>query len=128
MLSLVIAATFAIFLLIFIFQRNLYQAFWDDFIYKYYIGPIKADAGTDRQIEAGYNIINTLSYGIFLALGLVGVYKLLKSLDVKIDARFVTATTFFIMAGSILRVLEDADLFKRPFVYIFISPYSKFLD
>ena len=70
-----------------------------DFIQQYYIDPIK--------YNTGYNIVNTLTYAVILIIAIIGVYKLLKRMNVKIDKNFFYAVIPFIAFGSILRVYED---------------------
>ncbi|MCL7412473.1 MAG: DUF63 family protein [ANME-2 cluster archaeon] len=84
------------------------------FIYQYYIDPIIYDTG--------YNPVNTVTWAIILGLCLFGVLKLLDKLDVKADWDFVKAIIPFILAGSTLRVFEDAELFSPPLQYLFITP------
>ncbi|MBW6517697.1 MAG: DUF63 family protein [ANME-2 cluster archaeon] len=84
------------------------------FIYQYYIDPIIHDTG--------YNPVNTVTWAIILGLCLFGVLKLLDKLDVKADWDFVKAIIPFILAGSTLRVFEDAELFSPPLQYLFITP------
>lgn len=84
------------------------------FIYQYYIDPIIYDTG--------YNPVNTVTWAIILGLCLFGVLKLLDKLDVKADWDFVKAIIPFIVAGSTLRVFEDAELFRPPLQYLFITP------
>ena len=84
------------------------------FIYKYYIDPIIYDTG--------YNPVNTVTWAIILGLCLFGVLKLLDKLNVKADWDFVKAIIPFIVAGSTLRVFEDAELFSPPLQYLFITP------
>lgn len=84
------------------------------FIYKYYIDPIIYDTG--------YNPVNTVTWAIILGLCLFGVLKLLDKLNVKADWDFVKAIIPYIIAGSTLRVFEDAELFNPPLQYLFITP------
>ncbi|MDF1532030.1 MAG: DUF63 family protein [ANME-2 cluster archaeon] len=84
------------------------------FFYQYYIDPIIYDTG--------YNPVNTVTWAIILGLCLFGVLKLLDKLDVKADWDFVKAIIPFILAGSTLRVFEDAELFSPPLQYLFITP------
>lgn len=103
--------------------------FWDSFIWKYYWGPIEADATgeTVEGIKAGYNIVNTITYGLILSLFLFGIYKLLKKLEVAVNLRFLFALSPFLILGSVDRVLEDSELFKKPIIYLFISPIIYFI-
>lgn len=103
--------------------------FWEKFIWKYYFGPIEADA-SDKVIEGikpGYNTVNTITYGLILTLFIFGIYKLLLELEIKVDLKFFLGVLPFIILGSISRVLEDSKLFKKPFIYLFISPIIYFL-
>ncbi|MCD4808996.1 MAG: DUF63 family protein [Methanosarcinales archaeon] len=85
-----------------------------DFVYKYYIDPIISDAG--------YNPVNTITWAILLGLCLFGVLKLLEKMDVRADWEFTKVIIPYIIAGSTLRVIEDAELFEPPIKYLFITP------
>ena len=89
------------------------------FIRHYYINPIVYDTE--------YNPVDTITYAIILGLCLFGVLRLLKKLDVKIDERFILATSPYIILGSVLRVAEDAEIFEAPIRYLFITPLIYFL-
>ncbi|MCK4938487.1 MAG: DUF63 family protein [Methanosarcinales archaeon] len=89
------------------------------FIYKYYIDPIIYDTG--------YNQVNTVTWAIILGLCLFGVLKLLDKLNVNADWDFVKTIIPYIIAGSTLRVFEDAELFNPPLQYLFITPPIYFL-
>jgi len=90
-----------------------------EFIQKYYIDPIIYDTG--------YNPVNTLTWGIVLVLCLIGIFKLMRSMKVEMDRRFVFAVSPFILVGSTLRVLEDLEVFSPPLKYFFITPQIYFL-
>ncbi len=111
------------------------ELFWDKFIYRYYWGPVEVDAlesGPKVQsdgyvIDQGYTLISEITYGIILILALLGIYKLLKRFKIQIDVRFVLSVLPYFFLGGTLRVLEDAELYKEPFVYLFISPLIYFV-
>lgn len=88
------------------------------YIDKYYISGIINDTS--------YNIIDTLTYAIVLGISLFWVLKLLGKLNVKIDTRFLTSITPYVIAGSSLRVLEDSGLFAPPLRYLFVTPLIYF--
>lgn len=90
-----------------------------EFIQVYYINPIVYDTE--------YNPVDTVTYAITLGLCLFLVLRLLKRLDVKINERFILAVSPFMFVGSILRVMEDAEIFEAPIRYLFISPLIYFL-
>jgi len=104
------------------------RLFYDQWIWKYYWGPIVSDAAghsiTYNGINAqeGYTIISELTYGVILVIALYAIYKLLKKLDIIVDWRFCLALMPYIIFGPVTRVLEDADYFNIPSVYWFISP------
>ncbi|MDY6964561.1 MAG: DUF63 family protein [Halobacteriota archaeon] len=91
----------------------------NEFIQKYYINPIVYDTK--------YNPVDTITYAVILGLCLFLVLRLLKRLDVKIDERFILAVSPYMFVGSILRVMEDAEIFEAPVRYLFISPLIYFL-
>jgi len=90
-----------------------------DFVVKCYIDPIVYDTG--------YNPVNTLTWGILLGISLFGLLKLLEKWGVAIDKRFVLATVPYVLAGSTLRVMEDAGIFTPPLSYLFVTPLIYFV-
>ena len=70
-----------------------------EFFGKYFIEPIYQ--GT------GYNLVNTLTYSIFLIIGVIFTYKLIKKFDIKIDKNFFVGIIPFIFFGGLLRSFED---------------------
>ena len=104
--------------------------FYDQWIWKYYWGPIVADANPDATTaiyngvvaSEGYTLVSEITYGIILIISLYVIYKLLKKLKIIIDWKFCLALMPYILFGPVSRVLEDADFFNIPSVYWFISP------
>jgi len=104
--------------------------FYDQWIWKYYWGPLVADANPNASTAIhngivateGYTLISEITYGLLLIISLFGIYNLLKKLKIIIDWRFCLALMPYIIYGPVSRVLEDADYFSIPFVYWFISP------
>jgi len=111
------------------------EIFWEKFIYRYYWGPVEIDAKeldpivqTDGYvIDQGYTLISEITYGIILILALFGIYRLLERFKIQIDLRFVLSVLPFFFLGGTLRVLEDAELFRDPHVFFFISPLIYFV-
>jgi uncharacterized membrane protein len=89
------------------------------FVNKYYIEPIIYDSG--------YNPVNTLTWALILGVCVFGVIKLLDRMKVEVDERFIYSIIPFILAGSSLRVLEDANAFSAPLKYLFITPNIYFV-
>jgi len=104
------------------------SAFYDQWIWKYYWGPVVADAAGGSavyngvRVNEGYTLVSEITYGIILVIALYAIYKLLKKLKIIVDWRFALALMPYIFFGPVSRVLEDAEYFTEPFVYWFISP------
>jgi len=104
------------------------RIFYDNWIWKYYWGPIVADATTGTAVyngiaaKEGYTIISEITYGIILIFSLYAIYKLLKKLKITVDWRFALALMPYILFGPVTRTLEDTGYFNEPAVYWFISP------
>ena len=76
----------------------------------------------------GYNIYNTITYGIIFAIAVFATYKLLKRLKLQIDRRFLIGIFPFIIMGSVLRVMEDAMEFSMNPKFVFLcSPIIYFV-
>lgn len=105
---------------------------YDQWIWKYYWGPVVADASghpvayNGVTAQEGYTILSELTYGIILICALYGLYKLLKRLDIRIDWYFCVALIPYILFGPVTRVLEDTNYYTEPFVFWFISPLIYF--
>ncbi len=84
-------------------------------IYKYYVEPIISDSG--------YNIVNTVTWALILGGMLLLIIRLFRRLEISLDERFVFATAPYILVGSSLRVVEDAELVAAPFKYLLITPF-----
>ena len=102
--------------------------FYDQWIWKYYWGPVVADAAgatafhNGIQANEGYTLVSEITYGIILVIALYAIYKLLKRLKITVDWKFALALMPYILFGPISRVLEDTGYFSEPFIYWFISP------
>ncbi len=82
-----------------------------DFIQKYYIDPITQGGG--------YNVVNTLTYGILVVIATWLTYKLLEKLKIKIDGNFVTAFAPWIVFGTLIRLFEEAGISSS---YFLVTP------
>jgi uncharacterized membrane protein len=89
------------------------------FVQKYYIDPIIYDTG--------YNPVDTITWAIVLGLAILGLIKLLSRWNLLMDERLLLSTLPYILAGSSLRVIEDADLALAPWRYLLITPLIFFL-
>ncbi|MEM2924896.1 MAG: DUF63 family protein [Methanocellales archaeon] len=84
------------------------------FIYKYYVYPVIYDQP--------YNIVNTLTYAIVLCFAIFGILRLLHYFHVEVSDRFIFSVSPYILAGSSLRVIEDAEIVQPPLKYFLITP------
>ena len=89
------------------------------FVQKYYIDPIIYDTS--------YNPVDTITWAIILGLAIIGLLKLLGRLNILMDERLLLSTLPYILAGSSLRVVEDANLALAPWRYLLIRPLIFFL-
>lgn len=95
-----------------------------DFIYKYYIDPI-------RYGEA-YNVVDTLTYAIILVLGVYILYRWLSSstylaeAGFMFDGRFILFTVPYIVLGGLLRVIEDTGMITSDWRFLLITPLIYF--
>lgn len=72
----------------------------------------------------GYNVINTSTYAIILIIMAYLIFHILKKLKIKIDKNLAFAIIPYIIFGSALRVLRDANILKG---YLFTTPLIYFL-
>ena len=87
--------------------------------YKYYIEPIIYDSG--------YNPVNTITWAILLGISILGLTRVFRRMDLKMDEHLVLYTLPYVLAGSSLRVIEDAGMIKPPASYMLITPLIYFL-
>ncbi|MDO9539140.1 MAG: DUF63 family protein [Methanocalculus sp.] len=85
-----------------------------DFIYKYYIDPI-------RYGEA-YTLVDTLTYAAILIVSVYLVYRWLKRTGIAINSDFVLATIPFVILGGLLRVVEDTGMIGSDLKFLLITP------
>jgi uncharacterized membrane protein len=90
-----------------------------DWIYRYYIHPIIYDTS--------YNPVDTITWAVVLGLAILGLVKLFRHYRLAIDEQLVLSTLPYILAGSSLRVIEDAELLEPPWSYLLITPLIFFL-
>ncbi len=96
-----------------------------EFIEQYFIKPI--------YTSEGYNIYNTIVYGVLLLAGAYAAVKLLRRLGVKMDEKLFFAALPFVVLGGVLRGLEEfaritgagllpvSALFLTPGIYLLVA-------
>lgn len=83
------------------FFLDLYTSdIMNEFIYKYFLDPINSNTG--------YNLINTLTYGIIAIICVYLIFKILERYKVKIEKEFIYGTLSFVLLGSTMRVVTDS--------------------
>lgn len=111
-----------------LFPRQVY----DQFIWKYYWGPVAADGegaecavreGGDTSYlfdstacanasgvvaEPGYTVVSTVSYAVLLVVLIAGVYFLIQHLDIEAKITALYALFPWVLFGGALRTVEDA--------------------
>ena len=90
-----------------------------DFIYKYYIDPIR--------LGQPYNIVDTLTYAIILVISVYLVYRWLRRSGVALDEHFVLATIPYVVLGGLLRVVEDTGMMESDLRFLLITPLIFFV-
>ncbi len=77
----------------------------EEFFRRYFVEPI--------YTGEGYNVYNTLVYGLVLGFGLIALERIVVRLGVKVDWRFLRATLPFLAFAAFSRSLVDAELLPR---------------
>jgi uncharacterized membrane protein len=90
-----------------------------EFIYKYYIDPIR--------YGQPYSIIDTITYALVLVVSLYLVYRWLKRADVRIDQAFTLATLPYVVLGGLLRVVQDTGVIQSDLQFLLVTPLIFFV-
>lgn len=104
------------------------DSFYHPIVWRYYYGPIVADA-SGGPVESGgvvarpgYNPVNTITWAIVLAIALWNVKESFERRRVLLTRPIVVSFLPVIAAGGTLRGLIDADWIPEPWAYAFITP------
>jgi uncharacterized membrane protein len=102
---------------------------YDEFVWKYYWGPIKADAENRASLlhdgveaHSGYNVVNTLTWAALLGVCILGIAQMLVKFRTPMDDKLIVGATAWVVVGSAAHVLEDAGLLSGWLQYLFITP------
>lgn len=85
-----------------------------EFLYKYYIDPIR--------YGQPYTLVDTLTYALILIAAVYIVYRGLRRYRIAIDSELVLATMPFAILGGLLRVVEDTGMITSDFRFLLITP------
>lgn len=104
------------------------EAVYDAFVWRYYYGPIVADAAgvpVERggvTAVAGYNLVNTLTWAVVLGVALWNLLDVFRRHRLSLERPLVYATVPTIVAAGTIRGLVDLDWLPEPWAYLFITP------
>lgn len=89
------------------------------FFNTYYVQPLCSPVG-------GYNIYNTLTYGLLTAFVAFLLYRLFMSLKVNIDLHFFFGASMYVLLGSFWHVFEDTapkcmPYLEAPIIYLLFA-------
>ena len=96
-----------------------------EFIYKYYIDPIR--------YGQPYNVVDTLTYALILVLGVYIFYRWLMSsrylnrIRLTIDTAFILATLPYVVLGGVLRVVQDTGMIQGDIQFLLVTPLIYFV-
>ncbi|QYZ78786.1 DUF63 family protein [Methanofollis formosanus] len=90
-----------------------------DFIYKYYIDPIR--------YGQAYTVVDTLTYAIILIIAVYLVYRGLQRFGISVDRKFVLSTIPYVVLGGLLRVVEDTGMITSDVRFLLITPLIFFV-
>jgi uncharacterized membrane protein len=90
-----------------------------DFIYKYYIDPIR--------YEQPYNTVETITYALILIAAVYLIYRWFKKSGFPLDGPFVLATLPYIIFGGMLRVVQDAGMIQSDLQFLIVTPLIYFV-
>jgi len=93
-----------------------------DFLYNYYIDPVLGEASSD----SGYNIPNTLTYALLLALFAVSLAAWLRYLGIDASDATLLALIPYVFWAALGEVVEDASMFDASLESYFVSPAIHF--
>ena len=89
-----------------------------DFVYQYYLNPIIGESTGD----SGYNMVNTMTYGIVLAMFAVALSGWLRHLGIDGSDMTLLALLPFVLWAALGEVVEDAQMFGELLSAWFVSP------
>ncbi len=90
-----------------------------EFIYKYYIDPIR--------YGQPYTLVDTLTYALILILCVWLIYRWLSARNIPIDRGFVYALIPWVVFGGFLRVIEDTGMITSDWHILLITPIIFFV-
>jgi len=99
------------------------ELIWDGFLDPYVWEPVVGDATAG---DTGYNVTNTALFAILLFTFVIAISGMLRIADLPARPATILALVPWVVLASVLRVLEDADLFADGPDRLLISPLIHF--
>ncbi len=100
-----------------------------EFLLRYIIGPVLADARNVQQTEVmgvtavpGYNPYNTVFYVLLTGVLLYSVYRYLDLRDLGLGAETAVYSSPFLLLGGVLRFIEDAGAVSPGLSVFLVTP------
>ncbi|MFL2958451.1 MAG: DUF63 family protein [Candidatus Thalassarchaeaceae archaeon] len=93
-----------------------------DFITDYYVNPVLDESGGD----AGYNVTNTITYAVVLALFVAALSAWLRILEIDPSDATLLALLPYVFWAALGEVVEDANMFDSSMAPLFVSPSIHF--
>jgi len=90
-----------------------------DFLYKYYIDPIR--------YEQPYNTVETITYALILIVAVYLLYRWFRKSGFPLDGPFVLATIPYIIFGGVLRVVQDTHMIQGDIQFAIVTPFIYFV-
>ncbi|PKL60635.1 MAG: hypothetical protein CVV33_01650 [Methanomicrobiales archaeon HGW-Methanomicrobiales-4] len=90
-----------------------------EFIYKYYIDPIR--------YGQPYTLVDTLTYAVILIICVWFIYRWLTRSNISVDREFVYALIPWVILGGLLRVVEDTGVAGSDWGILLTTPLIFFL-
>ena len=97
--------------------------FWDGFLGPMVWDPVNEDASKG---DAGYNPFNTMLFTSILLLTAVVLSAIFRKSALPADPRTILVFIPWVALASIVRVLEDSELYPESYQILFISPIIHF--
>ncbi len=85
-----------------------------EFLYKYYIDPIR--------YGQAYTLVDTLTYALILIVAVYLLYRGLRRYRIAVDDELVLATLPFVVLGGLLRVVEATGMITSDLRFLLITP------
>jgi uncharacterized membrane protein len=100
------------------------------FVWKYLVGPIVADGKNAESLVwqgvttyPGYNLVNTVTYGLIALTGLYFSYRFFKMKDIELSPGLAIKSVPYMFLGGALRFMEDAQVVSFPYNIVLITPF-----